>query len=79
MSESKDSVLVYTDKPVDFKAEGKKAHLEAMLKLSAAAKNAGSSQMSKTWTVLIMAVALVYCAITLVIGNPLEKNGYTKK
>jgi len=50
-----------------------------MVKLSAAAKGAGSSYLNKTWTVLIMAVALVYALLTLVIGNPLESRGYSKK
>ena len=50
-----------------------------MVKLSAAAKGAGSSYLNKTWTVIILAVALVYAALTLLIGNPLESRGYSKK
>lgn len=79
LQESKDSVLVYTDKAIDFNAQSQKAQTEAMVKLSAAAKGAGSSYLNKTWTVIILAVALVYAALTLLIGNPLESRGYSKK
>jgi Kef-type K+ transport system membrane component KefB len=50
-----------------------------MLKLSTAAKSSGSSYLNKTWTIIILAVALVYAALTLVLGNPLEKRGVNKK
>lgn len=50
-----------------------------MLRLSQAAKSAGSSYLNKTWTILIMAVALAYSAVSLFLGNPFESRGLTKK
>ena len=70
---------MYVDKTIDFNAESRKAQSEAMLKLSAAAKSAGSSYLNKTWTILILGVALAYSFLTLFIGNPLESRGFSKK
>lgn len=72
-------MLVYTDKAVDFHGESKKAQLKAMLRLSQAAKSAGSSYLNKTWTILILSVALAYSAVSLFLGNPLENRGLSKK
>jgi len=50
-----------------------------MLKLALAAKSSGASYLNKSWTIIVMAVALGYSALTLTIGNPFEKRGLTKK
>jgi hypothetical protein len=50
-----------------------------MLKLSGAAKNAGSSYLNKTWTIIVMVVALAYASFTFLITGANETVGLTKK
>ena len=69
--------MVYTNKVVDIDASKHTAQLTAMLKLSAAAKNAGNSYLSKQWTVIVLLVGLAYAVATLMV--PKAINGMSRK